>query len=138
MWITNYQQNIVINFHQDFAASMLRGFFQGQTDRDLFYRPNLGKLCCPSNKIKKNIYKYFFQHWNYVNKKFLPLAGNKCLCSVLFLKFYRMKTCNNVCSWQPLQLKWKQTQVWNPHKFFQFPWACIINYGLLSTDSAVS
>ncbi len=32
---------INVNFHQDFVASTLRDFFQGQMDRGLFYGPNL-------------------------------------------------------------------------------------------------
>jgi hypothetical protein len=31
-WIANNQQNIVGNFHPDFAASPYNDFFQGQTD----------------------------------------------------------------------------------------------------------
>jgi hypothetical protein len=40
LWITNNQQNIVINYHQDFVASMHTDFFKGQTDRGLFFWPN--------------------------------------------------------------------------------------------------
>jgi hypothetical protein len=32
LWIMNIQPNIVINFHQDFEATMHTDFFQGQTD----------------------------------------------------------------------------------------------------------
>jgi hypothetical protein len=27
LWITNNQQNLVVNFHQDFLASTIRDFF---------------------------------------------------------------------------------------------------------------
>jgi hypothetical protein len=32
--------DILVNFHQDFVASTHSDFFQGQTDRGLFYGPN--------------------------------------------------------------------------------------------------
>ncbi len=35
-----HEQNIVINFHQDFVDSIHSDFFQGQTDRGLYYWPN--------------------------------------------------------------------------------------------------
>jgi hypothetical protein len=34
------QQNIVINFHQDFMASEHSNFFKGHTDKGQFYWPN--------------------------------------------------------------------------------------------------
>jgi len=43
IWLSHscqQQQNIVVNFHQDFIASKHSNFFQGQTDRGLFYGPN--------------------------------------------------------------------------------------------------
>jgi hypothetical protein len=40
LWIMNIQQNIVVNFHQDFEATKHSDFFQGQTDMGLFYWPN--------------------------------------------------------------------------------------------------
>jgi hypothetical protein len=36
MWITNNQQNIVVNFHQDFVASIC----QGETQWGRIYWPN--------------------------------------------------------------------------------------------------
>jgi hypothetical protein len=37
-WVMEpYLLNIVIHFHQDFLANMHIDFFQGQTDRGLFY-----------------------------------------------------------------------------------------------------
>jgi hypothetical protein len=49
LWIANNQQNIVINFHQDFVASTLSRFFQGQADMGLFYGPN----CSWENSLPK-------------------------------------------------------------------------------------
>jgi hypothetical protein len=43
IWITNNQQTVVINFHQDFEASTHYDFFKGQTDRSLFFWPNYSK-----------------------------------------------------------------------------------------------
>jgi hypothetical protein len=41
LWITSNQQNIFINFRQDFRASTRSDLFQGQTDLGyLFYWPN--------------------------------------------------------------------------------------------------
>jgi hypothetical protein len=59
------QQNIVINFHQDFMTSMYSGFFQGQMDRGLFYWPNHFRetwLGCPSKKKKKTL-----QTWDHIH-----------------------------------------------------------------------
>ncbi len=40
LWTANNQQNIGFNFHPDFGACWHSNFFQGQTDRGLFYWPN--------------------------------------------------------------------------------------------------
>jgi hypothetical protein len=41
LWIADNQKNIVINIHQDFAASAHSNFFRGQTD--------WGLLCWSNN-----------------------------------------------------------------------------------------
>jgi hypothetical protein len=40
LWIANNQQITVINFHQDFVTITHSDFFQGKTDRGLFYWPD--------------------------------------------------------------------------------------------------
>ncbi len=45
LWSANNQSILVMNFHQDFTASMHRDFFQGETDGDLIYWPNHSKGC---------------------------------------------------------------------------------------------
>ncbi len=50
---THNQQEIV-NFHQDFIASMHSDFFQEQTNRSLFYLPNHSKeTSCQCKKKRK-------------------------------------------------------------------------------------
>jgi hypothetical protein len=40
MWVTNHQQNSVVNFHQDFMVSPHSDFFQGLIVGGLLYWPN--------------------------------------------------------------------------------------------------
>jgi len=48
------------NFHQDFVASTHTDFFQGQTDRGLFYWPNhSGETGCPNEKSR--LYMFYIK-----------------------------------------------------------------------------
>jgi hypothetical protein len=49
--ITNNQGTVVINFHQDFVASMHSDFLQGQADIDLFYLHNHSRVTRLSKQV---------------------------------------------------------------------------------------
>jgi len=53
--IANNQCTIVINFQQDFVASMHSNFFQVRTDRGI-----LGKLGCPNSKNNNKVFSLMF------------------------------------------------------------------------------
>jgi hypothetical protein len=50
MWITNNQQNIVVDFHQDFMASTHSDFYQGQMNMALLYWPHHSEKTWLSNQ----------------------------------------------------------------------------------------
>jgi hypothetical protein len=40
LWIASNQQNIVVNFRQEFTFSMHSNFFKEEMDKGIFYQPN--------------------------------------------------------------------------------------------------
>ncbi len=55
--IYDNQENAVISFHQDFAASTHCSFFQGQMDKGLFYQPNHSwETCLPKQEGEVLVY----------------------------------------------------------------------------------
>ncbi len=49
LYFANNQQNIVVNFHQDFMSSTDIDYFLVETDSGLFYWHNhFGEIVCPT------------------------------------------------------------------------------------------